>query len=171
MISHKCYSNPHVLMMRSKASKDSSRGFQVSSEISFLISVRKTLSTSGQSFDLTSKNFDMRSHDRDDEGAKMAGSEQNAWIQGQCLGLAPFYTHRPRCGFSTTPKGRKTNRKLQCWEVEIWSESYWRFFWWTVWNSETFKSSWVSWMAQELQIMNEFSWMMRLYCCRSTCME
>ena len=48
MISHKCYSNPHVLMMRSKASKDSSRGFQVSSEISFLISVRKTLPTSGQ---------------------------------------------------------------------------------------------------------------------------
>ena len=41
MISHKCYSNPHVLMTRSKASKNSSRSFQVSSEISFLISVRK----------------------------------------------------------------------------------------------------------------------------------
>ena len=57
MISHKCYSNPHVLMTRSKASKDSSRGFQVSSEISFLISVRKVLPTSGQSADLTSKIF------------------------------------------------------------------------------------------------------------------
>jgi len=57
MISHKCYSNSHVLMMRSKASKDSSRGFQVSSEISFLISVRKTLPTSGQTIDVTSKNF------------------------------------------------------------------------------------------------------------------
>ena len=34
-------------MLRSKALKDSSRGFQVSSEISFLISVRKTLPTSG----------------------------------------------------------------------------------------------------------------------------
>ena len=44
-------------MMRSKASKDSSRGFQVSSEISFLISVRKTLPTSGQTVDLTSKIF------------------------------------------------------------------------------------------------------------------
>ena len=41
MISYKCYSNPHVLMMRSNASKNSSRGFQVSSEISFLISVQK----------------------------------------------------------------------------------------------------------------------------------
>ena len=48
MISHKCYSNPRVLMMRSKASKDSSCGFQVSSKISFLISVRKVLPTSGQ---------------------------------------------------------------------------------------------------------------------------
>ena len=48
MISHKCYSNPHVLMMWSKASKDSSRGFQVSSEINFLISVRKAFPTSGQ---------------------------------------------------------------------------------------------------------------------------
>ena len=46
-------------MMRSKASKDSSRGFQVSSEISFLISVRKTLPTSGQTLniDVTTKNF------------------------------------------------------------------------------------------------------------------
>ena len=44
-------------MMQSKASKDSSRGFQVSSEISFLISVRKTLPTSGQTVDLTSKFF------------------------------------------------------------------------------------------------------------------
>jgi len=35
-------------MMRSKASKDSSRGFQVSSEINFLISVRKAHPTSGQ---------------------------------------------------------------------------------------------------------------------------
>ena len=42
-------------MMRSKVSKDSSRGFQVNSEISFLISVRKTLPTSSQSLDLTSK--------------------------------------------------------------------------------------------------------------------
>ena len=55
MISHKCYSNSHVLMMRSKASKDSSRGFQVSSEISFLISVRKTLPTSDQTVDVTTK--------------------------------------------------------------------------------------------------------------------
>ena len=44
-------------MMRSKASQDSSRGFQVSSEISFLISVRKALPTSRQMVDLTSKNF------------------------------------------------------------------------------------------------------------------
>jgi len=35
-----------VLMMRLKASKDLSRGLQVSSEISFLISVRKILPTS-----------------------------------------------------------------------------------------------------------------------------
>ena len=34
-----------------------SRGFQVSSEISFLISVRKTLPTSSQTIDVTSKNF------------------------------------------------------------------------------------------------------------------
>ena len=40
-------------MIRSKASKDSSRGFQISFEISFLISVRKTLSTSGQIVDVT----------------------------------------------------------------------------------------------------------------------
>ena len=40
-------------MMRSKTSKDSSRGFQVSFEISFLISVRKDLLTSGQTVDLT----------------------------------------------------------------------------------------------------------------------
>ena len=33
--------------------KDSSRGFQVSSEISFLISARKTLPTSGQTIDVT----------------------------------------------------------------------------------------------------------------------
>ena len=44
-------------MMRSNASKDSSRGFQVSSKISFLISVRKILLTSGQTVDLTSKIF------------------------------------------------------------------------------------------------------------------
>ena len=44
-------------MMRSKASKDSSRGFQVSSEISFLISVRKVLPTSDQIVDLTTKIF------------------------------------------------------------------------------------------------------------------
>ena len=41
--------------MRSKASKDSSRGFHVSSEISFLISVRKTLLTFDQSVDVTLK--------------------------------------------------------------------------------------------------------------------
>jgi len=46
-----------VLMTRSKASKDSSRGFQMSSEISFVISIRKTLSTSGQTVDVTSKIF------------------------------------------------------------------------------------------------------------------
>ena len=57
MISHKYYSNPHVLMMRLKASKNSSRGFQVSSEINFLISVRKTLPTSGQTVDVTHKFF------------------------------------------------------------------------------------------------------------------
>ena len=55
MISHKCYSNPHVLMMRSKASKDSSRGFQVSSKISFLINVRKVFPTSGQTVNVTLK--------------------------------------------------------------------------------------------------------------------
>ena len=44
-----------MLMMRSKASKDLSRGLQVSSEISFLISVRKILPTSGQTVDLTTK--------------------------------------------------------------------------------------------------------------------
>jgi len=47
IISHKCYSNLHVLMTRSKTSKDSFRGFQMSSEISFLISIRKTFPTSG----------------------------------------------------------------------------------------------------------------------------
>ena len=47
-------------MMRSKASKDSSRGFQVSSEISFLISVRKAHPISGQTADLTSKIFCQR---------------------------------------------------------------------------------------------------------------
>ena len=52
MISYKCYSNPHVLMTRSNASKDSSRGFQVSSEISFSISARKILPTSGQTIDV-----------------------------------------------------------------------------------------------------------------------
>ena len=57
MISHKCYSNPQVLMMRSKVSKNSSRDFQVSSEINFLISVRKTLPTSVQTVDLASKKF------------------------------------------------------------------------------------------------------------------
>ena len=60
MISHKYYSNPHVLIMRSNASKDSSHSFQVSSEISFLITVRKTLPISGQTVDLTSKNFHFR---------------------------------------------------------------------------------------------------------------
>ena len=45
-------------MMRLKTSKDSSRGFQVSSEISFLISVRKTLPTFNQTVDVTpKKNF------------------------------------------------------------------------------------------------------------------
>ena len=44
-------------MMRSNTSKDSSRGFQVSSEISFLISARKTLPISGQTIDVTSKKF------------------------------------------------------------------------------------------------------------------
>ena len=53
MISHKWYSNPHMLIIQSKASKDSSRGFQVSSEINFLISARKTLPTSGQIIDVT----------------------------------------------------------------------------------------------------------------------
>jgi len=42
-----------VLMMQSKASKDSSRSFQASSEISYLISARKTLPTSGQTIDVT----------------------------------------------------------------------------------------------------------------------
>ena len=46
-----------MLMIRSKASKDSSRGFQVSSEISFLISVQKTLPTFDQTVDVTPKNF------------------------------------------------------------------------------------------------------------------
>ena len=55
MISHKCYSNPLVLMMRLKALKDSSRGFEVSSEISFLINVQKTLPISGQIINVTSK--------------------------------------------------------------------------------------------------------------------
>ena len=40
-------------MMRSNASKDSSRDFQVSSEISFLISARKAFPTSGQTIDVT----------------------------------------------------------------------------------------------------------------------
>ena len=44
-------------MMRSKVSKDSSRGFHMSSEISFLINVQKILLTSDQTIDLTSKNF------------------------------------------------------------------------------------------------------------------
>jgi len=43
--------------MQSKASKDSSRGFQVCSEISFLISVRKIILTSDQTVDLTTKIF------------------------------------------------------------------------------------------------------------------
>ena len=42
-------------MMRSKTSKDLSRGFHVSSEISFLISVRKILPTFGETIDLTKK--------------------------------------------------------------------------------------------------------------------
>ena len=42
-----------MLMTRSKTSKDSFRGFQVSSEISFLISARKALPTSGQTIDVT----------------------------------------------------------------------------------------------------------------------
>ena len=46
-----------MLMMRSNGSKDSSRGFQGSSEISFLISVRKALPTSGQTVDVTPKIF------------------------------------------------------------------------------------------------------------------
>ena len=52
MISHKCYINPHVLMMRSKVSKDLSRGFQASSENSFLISARKSLPTFSQTFNV-----------------------------------------------------------------------------------------------------------------------
>ena len=40
-------------MMRSNASKDSSRGFQASSEISFLISTQKALPTSDQTIDVT----------------------------------------------------------------------------------------------------------------------
>ena len=47
-------------MMRSKTLKDLSRSFQVSSEISFLISAQKTLPTSGQIIDVTSKNFRVR---------------------------------------------------------------------------------------------------------------
>ena len=47
-------------MMRSKSSKDLSRGFQMNSEISFLISVRKVLPTSGQTVDLTKKKFDLQ---------------------------------------------------------------------------------------------------------------
>ena len=46
-------------MMRLKASKDSSHGFQVSSEINFLISIHKDLSTSGQTITVTSKNFEL----------------------------------------------------------------------------------------------------------------
>ena len=42
-------------MMRSKASKDSSRGFQTNSEITFLINARKTLPTSGQTVDVIFK--------------------------------------------------------------------------------------------------------------------
>jgi len=53
MINHKFHSNPYVVMMRSKVSKDSSRGFQASSEISFLISTRKALPTSDQTIDVT----------------------------------------------------------------------------------------------------------------------
>ena len=59
MISHKCYSNPHVLIIRSNALKDSSRGFYMNSEISFLISVRKTFLISDQIFDVTLKNFSL----------------------------------------------------------------------------------------------------------------
>ena len=59
MISHMCYSNQYVLMMQLKASKDSSRSFQTSSEINFLINARKSLPTSGQIFNTTflPKNF------------------------------------------------------------------------------------------------------------------
>jgi hypothetical protein len=46
-----------MLMMRPKISKDSSRGFQVNSEISFLISDRKIIRTSDQTIDLTTKIF------------------------------------------------------------------------------------------------------------------
>ena len=50
-------------MMRSKTSKDSSRSFQVSSEISFLISVRKTLLISDQTIDVTFKSkFSLTKH-------------------------------------------------------------------------------------------------------------
>ena len=54
MISHKCYSTPACANDASKASKDLSRGFQVMSEIIFLISVRKILPTSSQTIDVTS---------------------------------------------------------------------------------------------------------------------
>ena len=47
MISHKCYSNPR--------SKDSSSGFQASYEISFFVHIRKPLSTSSQTSDVTPK--------------------------------------------------------------------------------------------------------------------
>ena len=40
-------------MMRPKALKDSFRGFQATFEISFLISARKILPTSGQTIDVT----------------------------------------------------------------------------------------------------------------------
>ena len=39
-------------MMRSKASKDSSRGFQTNSEITFLINAQKILPMSGQTVDV-----------------------------------------------------------------------------------------------------------------------
>ena len=77
MISHKCYSNPHVLMMRSKVSKDSSRGFHMSSKISFLISVRKILPTSGQTVDVQTKNFCLGTKRPHGDGCESLGEQRS----------------------------------------------------------------------------------------------
>ena len=69
-------------MMRSKASKDSSRGFQVNSEISFLINIRKILPISGQTFDviLESKIFIKNTPDfRHASTERSGGSADGTW--------------------------------------------------------------------------------------------